>query len=113
MVIWIASALQSISSSDFVLDVDLLSNDPDYQESSSRRFHSLGCSIDFSDCRAPHTESLGIGSPEIREIVDDAIRAIASNAKSLVIFDAGAISSHLPALGPASQKIVSLAAQRA
>src|SRR5436190_9005958 len=30
MVIWIASALQSISSSDFVLDVDLLSNDRDY-----------------------------------------------------------------------------------
>ena len=113
MVIWIASALQSISSSDFVLDVDLLSNDPDYQKLSARKFQSLGCTIDFSDCLAPHAENSGIGSPEIKEVVDDAIRAITSNAKSLAIFDAEAISLRLPALSPASREIISLAAQRA
>ena len=113
MVIWIASALQSVSSSDFVLDVDLLSNDRDYQKLSARKFQSLGCAIDFSDCLAPQAENSGIGSPEIKEAVDDAIRAIKSNAKSLAIFDAEAIPRCLPALGPASREIVSLAAQRA
>jgi hypothetical protein len=113
MIIWIASATQSISNSDFVLDVDLLSNDRDYQKLSTHKFLSLGCKIDFSDCLAPQAESSGIGSPEIKEAVDDAIRAIKYNAKSLAIFDAEAISKFLPALGRASREIVSLAAQRA
>lgn len=113
MLIWIASSMQSISNSDFVLDVDLLSNNPDYQKLSASKFQSLGCKIDFSDCLAPHSESLGIGSPGIREAVDDAIRAIKSNAQSLAIFDAEAISKSLLALGPASREIVSLVAQRA
>lgn len=113
MVIWLASSLQSISSSDFVLDVDLLSNDREYQKLSARKFRSLGCKIDFSDCLAPQAESSGVRPPEIKEAVDDAIKAITTNAKSLAIFDAEAISLCLPALGPASREIVSLVTQRA
>ena len=111
MLIWIASSLQSISSSDFVLDVDLLSNDLEYQKLSARKFRSLGCEIHFSDCLVPQAESTGIRSPEIREAVDDAIKAITSNAKSIAIFNAEAVSLRLPALGPASREIVSVAAQ--
>lgn len=111
LVIWIASSLQSISSSHIVLDVDLLSSDRDYQKLSAAKFKSFGCIIDFSDCLVPHAESSGIRSAEISDALDDAIRAIKSNAKSLVIFDAEAISQRLPALGYSSGEIIRFAAK--
>lgn len=107
LVIWIASALQAISHCDFLLDIDLLSNDFEYRNSATRWFDSIGCRVDFSDCASP---TLGDATPAVFErTAVDAARAIQSNASSLVVMEAKVVKERLSLLSPLSRRVLGLA----
>jgi hypothetical protein len=106
MVIWIASALQAISHSDFVLDIDLLSTDLQYRNVASQWFATIGHHIDFSDCASPSTGQLPLPAIEFDRMVDHAEKAIRSNASALVIASPRAVDKLLPSLSRLSGKIL-------
>ncbi len=108
MVIWIASALQSIASADFVLDIDSLSTGASYRNSAARYFESLGCTVDFSDCLVPNSRGTNTMSDEVEELMKEAAKAIQFNAKPLVITDVDVIAKRLPTLAHSSRRILSL-----
>jgi hypothetical protein len=64
LLIWMASTLQALSFGDFVLDIDRLSTDLDYQGAAARWFESIGCRIDFSDCASPSSGELPVSPSE-------------------------------------------------
>ena len=107
LVIWIASALQAIACCDFLLDIDLLSTDLDYRNTTSRWFDSIGCPVDFSDCASPTSTELL--SPPFELTVEDAVSAIRSGASSLVVTDPKVVTKWLPSLSPLSRRILGLA----
>jgi hypothetical protein len=109
LVIWIASALQAIAYCDFLLDIDLLSTDPDYRTTASRWFDSINCSVDFSDCSSPISGELHLRSPSFERTVQDTVNAIRSNASSLVVTDPKVVRKWLPSLSPLSRWTLSLA----
>ena len=106
LVIWIASALQAIAYCDFLLDIDLLSTDLDYRNTTSRWFDSIGCPVDFSDCASPTSPELFSSS---ESTVEDAVSALRSSASSLVVTDPKVVTKWLPSLSPLSRRILSLA----
>jgi hypothetical protein len=106
LVIWIASALQAISHCNFLLDIDLLSNDLEYRNVATRWFDSIGCRVDFSDCASP--TSGDASTPVFERIAKDAIRAIQSNPSSLVVMEAELVKKQLGLLSPLSRQVLSL-----
>ncbi len=106
LVLWIASALQAIGCCDHVLDVDRLSADESYRQESSRWFRAVGCTVDFSDCSTPATEADPASAALFEAMVAQAVRAIRSNASTLVIADAAAVEQRLSSLSVASQRIL-------
>jgi hypothetical protein len=109
LVIWIASALQAIAYCDFLLDIDLLSTDPDYRITASRWFDSISCPVDFSDCSSPISGDLHLRSPLFERTVQDTVNALRSDASSLVVTDPKVVRKWLPSLSPASKRVLSLA----
>jgi hypothetical protein len=103
MVIWMASALQSISYGDFVLDIDRLSLDTEYQMTATAWFQSTGCRVDFSDCSSPTSKAR---SGDVYKALEPAIEAIRSNASSLVVALPQRIRSHVAALSSESAEIL-------
>ena len=106
LVIWIASALQAIACSDFVLDIDLLSTDLDYRNTTSRWFDSIGCPVNFSDCESPTSPDL---FSSFEPAIEGAVQAIRSGASSLVVTDPAVVTKCLPSLSPLSRWILSSA----
>lgn len=106
LVLWIASALQSIGCGDRVLDVDRLSTDADYQAEMSRWFGSLGCDVDFSDCRTPIAESPSEDAAGFEGMVVEAAKACRTNASSLVIAGRDAVAQRLRSLSTPSRRIL-------
>ena len=104
MVVWIASALQAITYSDFILDIDLLSNDLQYRNAVTEQFATIGCSIDFSDCASPSSDQNS--ATEFDRVMRDAVRAIRSNASALVIANGPAVEKWLPSLSALSRNIL-------
>lgn len=108
LVIWVASALQAIAHCDLTLDMDMLSSDPDYRNTTSEWFATIGCPADFSDCALPSGE-LQVPSVLSDQMVEEAVCALRSGASSLVITNPDAIKKWLPSLSPLSRQILSLA----
>jgi hypothetical protein len=106
LVIWVASALQAIAYCDFILDIDMLSTDLEYRNTVSNWFDSVGCSINFSDCSSPTAAE---PNPTFDRAVEDAVKAIKSNASALVVTDPEVVKNRLPLLSPLSRRILSLA----
>ena len=106
LVIWIASALQAIACSDFLLDIDLLSTDLDYRNTTSRWFDSIGCPVNFSDCESPTSPDL---FSSFEPAIEGAVQAIRSGASSLVVTDPAVVTKCLPSLSPLSRRILSSA----
>jgi hypothetical protein len=107
LVFWIASALQAISYCDFLLDIDLLSNDLGYRKVATHWFDSIGCGVDFSDCAIPTSGDAPTAIFE--QTAKDAARAIQSNSFSLVVMEARLAKKRLDLLSPLSRHILSLA----
>jgi len=103
MIIWLASTLQSISYSDFVLDIDRLSSDPEYRATTTDWYQSIGCHIDLSDCASPNSKEK---SGEATRALGSAIDAIRSNSSSLVVALPGEARRRVAALSPESAEIL-------
>jgi hypothetical protein len=109
LVIWIASALQTIACCDFVLDIDLLSTDPEYRLDVSRWFGAIGCPVDFSDCSSPTSGDKDAVISTLDRMAEDAAGAIGSGASSLVVTDPEIVKNRLPSISSGSARILSLA----
>jgi hypothetical protein len=103
LMIWIASALQAIANCDFLLDIDRLSSDFAYRNSTSQWFDSIGCPVDFSDCSSPISTD---PDPAFERMIDQAVRAVRSDASSLVVTRTDAVKKWLPSLFPLSRQIL-------
>jgi len=103
MIIWLASTLQSISYSDFVLDIDRLSSDLEYRKAAMDWYQSNGCCVDLSDCASPTSQER---SAEINRALGPAIDAIRSNASSLVVALPEKARRRVSALSPESAEIL-------
>jgi hypothetical protein len=106
LVLWFASALQTIGWCDFLLDIDQLSTDDAYRSATLRWFDSIGCSVDLSDCCSPSSANL---DPAFERAVTVAASAVRSNASSLVVTRAEVLRERLASLSPLSRRILSLA----
>lgn len=109
LVIWLASALQAISYSDYVLDIDLLSNDPSFKKSAADWFEALGISIDFSDCASPSSGTAPLSAGEFEQMLREAAAAVRNNAASLVIADLDVIKKRLAWVSPRSGEFLRMA----
>jgi hypothetical protein len=109
LLIWIASALQAIACCDFLLDIDLLSNDIEYRGAATQWFDSIGCSVNFCDCSSPSWGDASAADSVFKQTAADAASAIRSSASSLVVMKAEAVKHRLPLLSPLSRRILSLA----
>jgi len=109
LLIWIASALQAISYCDFVLDIDLLSTEPQYRRTTSQWFQTIGCPIDFSDCASPSYTEFPVPQAEFGRMLRDAAQAIQSSGSGLVIADPSTIRKRLASLSPLSKRALRLA----
>jgi hypothetical protein len=109
LVIWIASALQTIAYCDFLLDIDRLSTDLEYRSTASRWFDSIGCSVDFSDCSSPTSGGNEAAVFAFERSAVDAANAIRNAASSLVVTRTEIIKNWLPTLSPLSRRVLSLA----
>lgn len=107
LVIWIASALQAISYSDYVLDIDLLSSDLNYRSATQNWFDAIGCPIEFNDCNSP---SIARGALADRAAMfDSAVNAIRSNASQLMMVDPAAVKIHSHSLSPITKNLLDAA----
>src|SRR5262249_9785429 len=106
LLIWIASLLQAISFSDFVLDVDFFSTDTQHRKTASDWFQTIGCPIDFSDCASPSYSELPVPLAEFDRMLDDAARAIRSNASTLVVSNPNVMRKRLASLSPLSTRLL-------
>ncbi len=108
MLIWNASSLQILSTCDYMMDVDRLSSDAQYQRETSAWFHTQGCKADFTDCMTPQSA----GNIETRKQFELAAResaiALKSNASALTIFDRAAIQKSLSSLSPQNRRYIEL-----
>lgn len=111
LIIWIASALQAVSYSDYVLDIDLLSSDLSYRKATSDWLEALGIPIDFSDCASPPSDKLPVSAGEFEQMLHDAVAAIRSRAALLVIVEPDVIMKRLASLSPLSRSILSAAVE--
>jgi hypothetical protein len=109
LVIWIASALQVVSYSDYVLDIDRLSSNLSYRKATSDWFQALGIPIDFSDCASPSSGKLPVSAGEFEQMLQDAATAIRSGAAPLVIVEPDVIRKRLASLSPLSGDTLRLA----
>jgi hypothetical protein len=106
LVIWIASALQALSFCDFALDIDELSINRDYRIRAEQWFASAGCHVDFSDCCSPIAAE---PNAQFERAVEDAVKAIRSNASSLVLCKPDIIIKWWPALSGLTRQIIETA----
>jgi len=111
LIIWIVSALQTIASCDFLLDIDRLSSDLEYRNTTSQWFNEIGCSMDLSDCSIPNTGDQRIQSPFFQRIIEEAVNAVRSQASPLVIADISAVKNWCSDLAPSSRSILSSAVE--
>jgi hypothetical protein len=109
LLIWIASALQSIAFCDFLLDIDLLSNDIEYRSTATRWFDSIGCGVNFCDCSSPSWADTSVADSGFKRIAADAASAIRFGASSLVVTKPEAVKNRLALLSPLSRRILTLA----
>ena len=102
MLFWIASTIQSITASDFVLDVDRLGTEPAYRTQASSMFAGSGCTVDFNDCETSGAES----DVEFAALADEAIAALQSHASALVVQGPFALDERAASLSQASAHIL-------
>lgn len=105
LLLWIASALQAISTADFVLDIDLLSTDLQYRDAAWQWFAAIGCAVDFSDCASPSGE-LPLAGAEFERMLAEAAAAIRGNASALVVASSAVVEKSLPSLSPTSRTVL-------
>jgi hypothetical protein len=108
LVIWLASAMQAVACCDYVLDVDRLSSDRDYQNESSRWFRTLGCVVDFGDCATPTAGESQSGLDMFYGAVEEAAGAIRSGASPLVLAGLDAVAERLPLLSASTSQVLQL-----
>jgi hypothetical protein len=106
LVIWIASALQAVAYCDFVLDIDELSTELTYRKTTEAYFSSIGCEVEFSDCSSPAAAK---PDPAFERALETAVRAVGSNAASVIVTKPNIIKERLPSLSPLSRRILDLA----
>lgn len=109
LIIWMASALQAISTAEFVIDIDRLSSDLQTRKIAEQWFAALGCRVDFSDCASPLWDELPISRKEFERLTEDTARAIRGKANPLVIASPDAARSRLPLLSPGTAQILQMA----
>jgi hypothetical protein len=105
LLLWIASALQAIAYCDLILDIDQLSSNPDSRNTAERWFASIGCPVDFSDCSSRIAVEPNFA---FERAAEDAVRAIRSNASSLVITEPESVRNWLPLLSSLSKRTLNL-----
>ncbi|MBI2310884.1 MAG: hypothetical protein HYU77_00060 [Betaproteobacteria bacterium] len=106
VLVWLASALQSLGVAEIVLDSDRLSGDAAARARAAARLAAEGLPADFSDCAAPRHPDLPLNPEALDSIEAAAARALACNARELVVADEAKIEPLLEELSPASREIL-------
>jgi hypothetical protein len=113
LMLWFASALQSLSAADIVFDCDRLSSDPGARARIGAQFAAAGLPIELDDIAAPSSPE---AAPGVSELVESlTLRQLGGDARTLVIADPDRIEAALDHLSSASASLLkrALAALRA
>jgi hypothetical protein len=114
MLLWLASALQSMSAAELVLDSDRLSADAKEREAAKAALAAQGLRADLSDAAAPGHAELPLDAPALRRAEEWALRRLAGESRTLALFEPARVAAGLERLAPFSRELVqrSLAASR-
>jgi len=104
--LWLASALQSLSAADFVLDSDLLSVDLAARSRATARLAAEGLRADLSDAAVARHPELPLDAAALRALEALAVRQLAGDARELALFDATRVTSVLEDLSPPSRELL-------
>ena len=106
MLLWAASALQSLSAADLVIDADLLSQDPAARARVAAQLAAQGLDADLSDVAARAHSKLPLAEPVLREIEALTVRQLAGDARGLVLAHPKRIAARLGDVSPASRALL-------
>ena len=106
ILVWVLSALQSISFSHLTLDVDRLTDDGVYRASVQEWFAALGCDLDLADCSIPKTTQVDPGQADAMAI--EAGRAFKRGACPILLYDPAALASARPVMSDRSRNTIDL-----
>ncbi|MEZ0308798.1 MAG: hypothetical protein ACAH21_12795 [Ramlibacter sp.] len=107
LLFWTASTIQSITASDFVLDVDRLAGEPDYRTQASSMFADAGCTLDFNDCETPKPDDDDADArAAFGALVDEAVTALQSHASALVVQGPFPLHERAQLLSPPSASVL-------
>jgi hypothetical protein len=108
VLLWLASTLQMLSVADLALDASRLSADPSARRAAEERLAAQGLPVDLSDMTTPKHPRSPLAPEAMESIEFAAARALARNARELVIADEPAIARHLDDLAPRSRRLTEL-----
>ena len=106
--VWLASTLQMLSVAQLVLDASRLSADAAARRSAEQRLAAQGLPVDLSDMTTPKHARFALAPEAMESIEFGAARALARNARELVIADETAIAGNLADLAPRSRRLIEL-----
>jgi hypothetical protein len=114
LLLWLASALQSLSAAAIVLDSDRLSADAQERRAAEAALAAQGLRADLSDAAAPSHAELPLAEPALRTAEEWAVRRLARESRPLALFEPARVAAALARLAPFSRELVerSLAACR-
>ncbi len=104
--VWLASALQLASVCDAVLDADRISAERAAREAAQAALAAHGLPVDFSDWATPRHPELALAPARLEAIELEAVRALAGEARPLVVLNAKRIRARAPALEPLSGRLL-------
>ena len=109
-----ASALQSASAAEIVLDSDRLSSDAAARRAAETALAAQGLQADLGDAAAPRHAELPLDEKALRAAEEWALRRLAGTSRALVRAERARVSAALGSLAPFSRSLLerSLAAHR-
>jgi len=106
MLLWLASALQSLSASEIVLDSDRLSSDAAGRRAVEAALAAQGLRADLSDAAAPSHVELPLAAKALQAAEEWAVRRLARESRALALFDPARVTAGLARLAPVSRSLV-------
>lgn len=109
MLLWLTSALQSLSAADMVLDCDRISGDTAARSAARARLAEAGLQADLADAAVPHYERTPLAPRALEAVEALCLRQLAGDARPLALFDAARVEATLEHLSPLSRALLARA----
>jgi hypothetical protein len=104
--LWLASALQSLSAAELVLDSDRLSADAAERRAAESALAARGLRADLSDAAAPRHAELPLDARALRAAEEWAARRLAGASSALALFEPGRVAAALGHLAVPSRELL-------